>query len=72
MVRLHMGSQCFPDPKAMLSRLKARGLKICAWINPYIAQKSSLFDEGMEKGYLLKMKQEMFGNGICGRLGWHL
>jgi alpha-D-xyloside xylohydrolase len=44
----------FPDPKAMLSRLKARGLKICAWINPYIAQKSSLFDEGMEKGYLLK------------------
>ncbi|HZK35130.1 MAG TPA: alpha-xylosidase [Bacillota bacterium] len=44
----------FPDPEAMLTRLKARGLKICVWINPYIGQKSRLFDEGMEKGYLLK------------------
>jgi len=44
----------FPDPKAMLERLKKRGLKICVWINPYIAQKSRLFDEGMEKGYLVK------------------
>ncbi|WP_293909947.1 TIM-barrel domain-containing protein, partial [Sphaerochaeta sp. UBA5836] len=24
------------------------------WINPYVAQKSYLFDEGMEKGYLVK------------------
>ena len=46
----------FPDPKGMLERLKAKGLKICVWINPYIAQKSYLFDEGMEKGYLLKNK----------------
>lgn len=44
----------FPDPVGMLERLKAKGLKICVWINPYIAQRSSLFDEGMEKGYLLK------------------
>lgn len=44
----------FPDPKAMLKRLKSRGLHICVWINPYIAQRSKLFDEGMEKGYLLK------------------
>ncbi len=29
-------------------------MKICVWINPYIAQRSALFDEGMEKGYLLK------------------
>ena len=43
----------FPDPKGMLSRLHERGLKICVWINPYIAQKSCLFREGMEKGYLL-------------------
>lgn len=46
----------FPDPKAMLSRLKSKGLKICVWINPYIAQKSYLFDEGMEKGYFVKTK----------------
>ena len=44
----------FPDPKAMLKRLKAKGLNICVWINSYIAQKSSLFDEGMKGGYLLK------------------
>ncbi|EKM0528135.1 alpha-xylosidase [Cronobacter turicensis] len=44
----------FPDPEGMLKRLKARGLKICVWINPYIGQKSPLFLEGMEKGYLLK------------------
>lgn len=44
----------FPDPEGMLKRLKDRGLKICVWINSYIAQKSHLFDEGMEKGYLVK------------------
>ncbi|MBN2735636.1 MAG: alpha-xylosidase [Spirochaetales bacterium] len=44
----------FPDPQGFLSRLKKRGLKICVWINPYIAQRSGLFQEGMEKGYLLK------------------
>ena len=44
----------FPDPEGMLKRLKAKGLKICLWINPYIGQKSPLFREGMEKGYLLK------------------
>ena len=44
----------FPDPVGMLRRYHERGLKICAWINPYIAQSSPLFAEGMEKGYLLK------------------
>jgi alpha-D-xyloside xylohydrolase len=44
----------FPDPEGMLKRLKKKGLKICVWINPYIAQKSKLFDEGMERGYLVK------------------
>lgn len=46
--------EVFPDPPSMLKRLKAKGLTICLWINPYIAQKSSLFDEGMENGYLLR------------------
>lgn len=44
----------FPDPEAMLKRYKERGLHICVWINPYIAQNSYMFDEGMEKGYLVK------------------
>ena len=47
-------SRVFPDPKGMLSRIKAKGLKICVWINSYIAQESPLFDEGMKNGYLLK------------------
>ena len=44
----------FPDPEGMLKRYHDRGLKICVWINPYIGQKSPLFQEGMEGGYLLK------------------
>ncbi len=44
----------FPDPAGMLARLKARGLRICVWINPYIAQQSALFEEGKAQGYLLR------------------
>jgi len=45
----------FDDAPAMLKRMKEqRHLKICVWINPYIGQKSPLFREAMEKGYLLK------------------
>ncbi len=44
----------FPDPRGMLSRLKARGLKVCVWINPYVAQRSALFEEGKARGYFLK------------------
>jgi alpha-D-xyloside xylohydrolase len=44
----------FPDPQGMLRRLKERGLRICVWINPYIAQRSALFEEGRERGYLLR------------------
>ncbi|HSJ89295.1 MAG TPA: alpha-xylosidase [Anaerolineales bacterium] len=46
--------RCFPDPEGMLKRLKEYGLHICVWINPYIAQRSSLFDEAVGSGYLLK------------------
>lgn len=46
--------RCFPDPVGMLRRLKERGLHICVWINPYIAQRSALFEEGAKNGYLLK------------------
>lgn len=44
----------FPDPEGMLKRIKAKGLNICVWINPYIGQESAIFDEGMEKGYFIK------------------
>lgn len=44
----------FPDPKGLLDRLHARGLKVSVWINPYIAQASRLFAEGKEGGYLVR------------------
>ncbi len=46
----------FPEPKEMLARYHEKGLKICVWINPYIAQKSSLFEEAAEQGYLLRRR----------------
>ncbi|GIQ63575.1 alpha-xylosidase [Paenibacillus cisolokensis] len=46
--------EVFPDPEGMLKRLKSKGLHICVWINPYIAQQSSLFAEGKANGYLVK------------------
>ncbi|MGO1628707.1 alpha-xylosidase [Microbacterium sp.] len=44
----------FPDPDGMLERLHERGLRVSAWINPYIAQRSPLFAEGVENGYLVR------------------
>ena len=48
--------ETFPDPAGMLSRIKAKGIKICVWINSYIAQRSHLFEEGKANGYFLKKK----------------
>ncbi|NLZ83313.1 MAG: alpha-xylosidase, partial [Clostridiales bacterium] len=47
-------SRVFPDPAGMLKRLKAKGLKICVWINSYIGQESSMFAEGVANGYFVK------------------
>ena len=44
----------FPDPEGMLRRYHERGLRLCCWINPYIAQQSPLFAEGARHGYLIK------------------
>lgn len=45
----------FSDVEGMLGRMKNdRKLKICVWINSYIGQKSPLFKEAKELGYLLK------------------
>ncbi|UNZ16389.1 alpha-xylosidase [Streptomyces sp. 891-h] len=47
--------EVFPDPEGMLRRLKdEQELRICVWINPYIAQKSPLFDEAARLGYLVR------------------
>jgi len=46
--------EMFPDPEGLLRKLKERGLHTCLWINPYIAQKSPLFQQAKAQGYLLK------------------
>jgi alpha-D-xyloside xylohydrolase len=51
---LEWDKRTFPDPAGMLARLKERGLRLCVWLNPYIAQRSPLFAEGKQNGYLLK------------------
>lgn len=54
-------SRIFPDVEGMLKRYKEKGLKVCVWINPYIAQGTKVFREGLENGYLLKRAD---GRGI--------
>ncbi|KOS22613.1 Alpha-xylosidase [Escovopsis weberi] len=48
----------FPDPKSMISRIKATGLvkKVCVWTNSYVGQASPVFKMAAEKGYLLRRK----------------
>ena len=43
----------FPDPAGMLKRLKDKGVRVCLWINPYIAEASPLFNEGKAGGWLV-------------------
>jgi alpha-D-xyloside xylohydrolase len=47
-------ARVFPDPEGMLQRLHDRGLKVSAWINPYIAQRSVLFEEARQLGHLVR------------------
>jgi len=44
----------FPDPEGLLRRLHEKNLKVCVWINPYIGQRSALFAEAAQLGYLVK------------------
>lgn len=47
-------ARTFPDPDGMLARLHERDLKVCVWINPYIAQRAAIFADAKERGYLVK------------------
>src|SRR5690625_225787 len=44
----------FPDPEGMIARLQKRGLHLSAWVNPYIAQRSAIFAEGLAHDYFVK------------------
>ena len=47
-------ARVFPDPAGMLARLHEKDLRVSAWLNPYIAQRSALFAEGRDAGYLVR------------------
>ena len=49
----------FPDIKSTLKKYHDKGLRICAWINPYIAQGTDFFREGVKNGYLVKRADGM-------------
>ncbi|MDT6951364.1 alpha-xylosidase [Companilactobacillus alimentarius] len=51
---LNWDKEQFPDPEGLLRKIHDRGIKVCVWLNPYIAQKSLLFKEAKDKGYLIK------------------
>ncbi len=57
----------FPDIRGMLARYHEKGLKICVWINPYIAQGTEFFREGAQNGYLL-MRAD--GKGVWQTDNW--
>ena len=43
----------FPEPDAMLQRLHEKDLRVSVWINPYIGQRSPLFREAADQGFLV-------------------
>ncbi len=49
----------FPDPEGLLAKIHERGKKVCVWINPYIGQKASAFDECYENGYFVGGKDNL-------------
>ncbi len=50
---LEWDERMFPDVRGMLKRYHDMGLKLSCWINPYVAQGSSFFKEGVKNGYFL-------------------
>ncbi|MDO4292357.1 MAG: alpha-xylosidase [Eubacteriales bacterium] len=57
----------FPDVEGMLRRYHERGLKLCVWINPYLAQGTPVFREAAQNGYLLLRAD---GHGVWQTDNW--
>ncbi len=60
----------FPDPEGMIRRLKAKGLKICVWVNPILGQKSPVFKELQRKVIYSNARTVRCGSGINGSQVW--
>lgn len=51
----------FADVEGMIHRYHEKGLKLCCWINPYVAQDTEMFREGAKRGFFLMRKD---GRGV--------
>jgi len=47
----------FPDPEGIIQKLRERGLRLCLWECPYVAESAPVFKEGLERGYFVKDEQ---------------
>ncbi|KAJ9092419.1 hypothetical protein QFC20_007374 [Naganishia adeliensis] len=47
--------EAFPDPESYIKTIKKRyNVKVCAWINSYVSQRASIYQEGVDNGYFIK------------------
>ena len=44
----------FPDPKAMIDELHAKGFKVTTWVIPFLDEQSNAFAEGTKNGWLVR------------------
>ena len=44
----------FPDPAGMIEGLRQRGLRLCLWENPYVAESAPIFEEGRQRRYFVR------------------
>jgi alpha-D-xyloside xylohydrolase len=44
----------FPDPAGYVESLRALGLRLCLWEHPYLEKGSDLYNEGRDRGFLLR------------------
>jgi len=44
----------FPDPAGLIGNLRERGLRLCLWEHPYVAENAPIFEEGRQRGYFVK------------------
>jgi len=63
---LEWNKKAFPDPEGMIKKLKKRGFKLSLWEQPHIPVGTSIFKEGVEKGYFItKEDGSVYVSDIC-------
>ncbi len=51
---LQWDEERFPNPSQMIEHLRERGLRLCLWENPYVAEEAPIFEEGRARGYFVQ------------------